>query len=119
MKLYKKFRRKLTTKRDLIGKVIESDLTSFSDYLNQPHSDSYTATGSKTQAILKEPPVCEDIPGEYFETDPEIIDVAFSHQGILNTRELLDRGVCTQIIGKQKKQEGYRQLIYHRPYGKI
>ena len=115
---HKRFRRRLIPKSDLRGKLAEGDLTSFSDYLNQPHPAFYSASGSKNQSILEEPPEYREILGEYLETDPEIRDVAFSHQSILSTKELLGRGVCTQIIDGRHKQEGYEQKeghIYHRP----
>jgi len=112
---HKKFKRRLFLRGDLIGKIVEGDLTRFGDFLNQPHYDSYSASGSKTQPIPEEPTEYREISGEYLETDPEIIDVAFSHQSILSTKELLNRGICTQIVGKHQKQAAYGQPIYHRP----
>lgn len=70
----------------------------------QPHFSFYTTPERKLQqnACEEQPP--KEIPGEYFEPDIEVMEIAFSHPQGLTKKCLSNNGIFTFLNKIDKAQ---------------
>lgn len=93
--------------------IFIGDLTDSEPQIEAPNLSVYPQKGhSLNEQPFDSIPIQREVPGEFYEPDPEILEVIGNKTGF-SKKELTDRGICTSLRSLYKSAREEKNIAIH------